>query len=67
MKQKIKWFSVLVFASVMFVHLPNQVMAAQDVNGVESTGVNAGTMIVIVLLIGISIILIYSFLFKRKK
>ena len=33
----------------------------------EKSGVNAGTMIVIVLLVGIAIILIYSFAFKKKK
>ena len=33
----------------------------------EKSGVNAGTMIVIVLLVGIAIILIYSFVFKKKK
>src|SRR5699024_2741772 len=32
----------------------------------EKSGVNAGTMIVIVLLVGIAIILIYSFAFKKK-
>lgn len=34
---------------------------------VENAGINSGTMIVIVLLVGIAIILIYSFGFKKKK
>lgn len=34
---------------------------------IKGAGVNAGTMIVIVLLIGITVVLLYSFVFKRKK
>jgi len=39
----------------------------EDAADEEKSGVNAGTMIVIVLLVGIAIILIYSFAFKKKK
>jgi|SRR5699024_3237173 len=39
----------------------------EDTSDTEGSGVNAGTMIVIVLLVGIAIILIYSFVFKKKK
>jgi len=39
----------------------------EDAADEEKSGVNAVTMIVIVLLVGIAIILIYSFAFKKKK
>lgn len=39
----------------------------EDDNEVKGAGVNAGTMIVIVLLVGIAAVLLYSFVFKKKK
>lgn len=38
-----------------------------DDKEIKGAGVNAGTMIVIVLLVGIAAVLLYSFVFKKKK
>ncbi len=49
------------------VKMNNYTLSETKSNNVEKAGVNARTMIVIVLLVGIAIILIYSFGFKKKK